>query len=163
MVWAQTSQLRSGSSPHTRGALGGHLGCDGVPGIIPAYAGSTCRRWSGSWRRWDHPRIRGEHPSPASRAARCGGSSPHTRGALAYGRGVALQRGIIPAYAGSTGWSPRRGSPARDHPRIRGEHASETDINDFLWGSSPHTRGAPCRCGNRWTRKGIIPAYAGST
>ena len=95
--------------------------------------------------RWDHPRIRGEHP----RLGRCG----------------ARIRGIIPAYAGSTSWmrpttvSARGSSPhtrgARssrpscplgwggDHPRIRGEHGN-TDAAMFL-------------------QAGIIPAYAGST
>ena len=51
-----------GSSPHTRGAPG------------------TSSRWR--CRRWDHPRIRGEHRRT--------------------GRASALQSRIIPAYAGST-------------------------------------------------------------
>ena len=50
---------------------------------------------------------------------------------------------IIPAYAGSTAPARRRSSGRRDHPRIRGEHAS----------------GA----GDDRPRSGIIPAYAGST
>ena len=50
-----------GSSPHTRGARPGYGARRQLPGIIPAYAGSTralrieCPRWR------DHPRIRGEH------------------------------------------------------------------------------------------------------
>ena len=93
----------------------------------------------------------------------------------------------------------------RDHPRIRGEHAAAQPVDDnaagiipacagstlsctlmpgSIWGSSPHTRGAPhggrCRhrCGENHPRmRGehnlghayalkparIIPAYAGST
>ena len=35
-----------GSSPHTRGALLRGDGLRGVPGIIPAYAGSTSATWS---------------------------------------------------------------------------------------------------------------------
>ena len=50
-----------------------------------------------------------------------------------------------------------------DHPRIRGEHAGDDDATTELKGSSPHTRGAPCRGRPGWTRRGIIPAYAGST
>ena len=52
---------------------------------------------------------------------------------------------------------------ARDHPRIRGEHAPIFDISDRNLGSSPHTRGAR-RTGTPSRPRGrIIPAYAGST
>ena len=175
-----------GSSPHTRGAPRG-----------------ASRR---SATRWDHPRIRGEHP--------------HGH----YGQRPVP--GIIPAYAGSTdgldlsegyraGSSPHtRGAPparpsapapAGDHPRIRGEHvpvpppprpgrriipayAGSTAVSTWysksLAGSSPHTRGArtPTRRPPTSRRdhprirgehlklqavvehnNGIIPAYAGST
>ena len=70
-----------GSSPHTRGAL--QLVDFRVvgAGIIPAYAGSTCRgaRVKNSTR--DHPRIRGEHFPHVHTVSRLMGSSPHTRGA----------------------------------------------------------------------------------
>ena len=217
-----------GSSPHTRGAP--HTAClaclsawdhprirgehelqtmssPSMPGIIPAYAGSTWVLWAGPLlRAVDHPRIRGEHrvlvahedvvrgiipayagSTMATRFApyRSHGSSPHTRGARRTRfprsrpnrdhpriRGEHplvlaaehLEDGIIPAYAGSTRlymhrWVFRRGSSphtrgalfsrsamaerARDHPRIRGEHA----VGDAL----------------RVVERGIIPAYAGST
>ena len=50
-----------GSSPHTRGARPAGRRGRRLPGIIPAYAGSTRRISDGG--RWlaDHPRIRGEH------------------------------------------------------------------------------------------------------
>ena len=80
----------------------------GTRGIIPAYAGSTspgsCRR--GGLR--DHPRIRGEHNEGFLATAGGEGSSPHTRGALVVGELVALERRIIPAYAGSTRSRPSR-------------------------------------------------------
>ena len=139
-----TSELATGSSPHTRGARstwaataatrgdhprirGEHRGQPHQRGprdrIIPAYAGSTRYQLSmalsamgssphtrgapvrdevGYERRWDHPRIRGEHRR-IRRVSRWGD-------------------GIIPAYAGSTHW------------RLKG-HAKDK-------GSSPHTRGA---------------------
>ena len=50
----------------------------------------------------DHPRIRGEHFMSASCCAEMLGSSPHTRGAPGFGAIVDPERGIIPAYAGST-------------------------------------------------------------
>ncbi len=102
--------LRHGASPR-RG------------GIIPAYAGSTTLNmptrftFSGSSphtrgaprrtacrtrRRWDHPRIRGEHEWTVLTRSQSEGSSPHTRGALRGYEQASDGTGIIPAYAGST-------------------------------------------------------------
>ena len=112
---------RSGSSPHTRGALDpGHYVYQDR--IIPAYAGSTRSTGAGQSAEMDHPRIRGEHRLTRPGVLAEHGSSPHTRGALHADaeRGEGLR--IIPAYAGST---RRRRSGTRrvgDHPRIRGEH-----------------------------------------
>ena len=50
--------------------------------------------------------------------------------------------GIIPAYAGSTDFSPSTSGAAADHPRIRGEHRNTSRRAVNLPGSSPHTRGA---------------------
>ena len=134
----------SGSSPHTRGALGEHFErADKVE---------------------DHPRIRGEHlalaalfpqagriipayagstPAAFASATAASGSSPHTRGA-------------------PTDWTPAP-EDTEDHPRIRGEHSSMDACASFAvgiipayagstihmenalstgGGSSPHTRGA---------------------
>ena len=153
----------TGSSPHTRGALGVFVGDTARKRIIPAYAGST-RPAGGSYRRGaDHPRIRGEHHTAFTQALMFAGSSPHTRGAPGRRREASGPRGIIPAYAGSTDrgawWSRGRS----DHPRIRGEHkAVHISVNTFE-GSSPHTRGAPARRRAGVRRLRIIPAYAGST
>ena len=51
-----------------------------------------------------------------------GGSSPHTRGAPALARRRAMQKRIIPAYAGSTVKNGTFSTGIWDHPRIRGEH-----------------------------------------
>ena len=132
-----------GSSPHTRGAPPRAPGGGRRRGIIPAYAGSTRLEGLGASTGWDHPRIRGEH-----RRRR---------------RSPPCRIRIIPAYAGSTrrpAWSTGGGT---DHPRIRGEHPSGPSLHGGPTGSSPHTRGAP-RSSSRWSiRRGIIPAYAGST
>ena len=153
----------TGSSPHTRGALPERTPIADFTGIIPAYAGSTWRRTGTPPRRWDHPRIRGEHSWPASAASSAAGSSPHTRGARSLRRSSFPDIRIIPAYAGST----LRGEPARrilgDHPRIRGEHTDSGPFHDVSLGSSPHTRGAPAPSPSRPRRRRIIPAYAGST
>ncbi|ERH20063.1 hypothetical protein HMPREF0043_00192 [Actinobaculum sp. oral taxon 183 str. F0552] len=114
-----------------------------APGIIPAYAGSTCVGPEGAGAPGDHPRIRGEHVQ-------------------FYG----TQKGdvrIIPAYAGST--SLARGGFGRpaDHPRIRGEHDRYGVTCPLALGSSPHTRGALRDRAIRRHSSRIIPAYAGST
>ncbi len=71
-------------------------------GIIPAYAGSTCRATTRS--RWsaDHPRLRGEHHDITTALAYNEGSSPPTRGARLDCSLKGAARRIIPAYAGST-------------------------------------------------------------
>ena len=154
---------RPGSSPHTRGAppcswaacpwvwdhprIRGEHADEGLrfrasSRIIPAYAGSTI--WSPALTCWptDHPRIRGEHEQGARDLGPGGGSSPHTRGARSIGEPGALDRGIIPAYAGSTRCRSRRRGRCRDHPRIRGEHRLDIPWPQAMQGSSPHTRGA---------------------
>ena len=92
----------TGSSPHTRGALGLSVPPTAVLRIIPAYAGSTPFSLSPLLYLQDHPRIRGEHRVRRRRFRSGKGSSPHTRGARAW-EGPRRSGGrIIPAYAGST-------------------------------------------------------------
>ena len=131
-----------GSSPLTRGA---HTRISEEllrVGIIPAHAGSTIAGKAAREHTQDHPRSRGEHEPFHLGAGFIPGSSPLTRGALesvgVHG-GVA---GIIPAHAGSTVGTARRGARARDHPRSRGEHPSVASIGMIGSGSSPLTRGA---------------------
>ena len=92
---------------------------------------------------WDHPRIRGEHRALRERVTVYSGSSPHTRGALDEASLETRERGIIPAYAGST----HRGA----------------SMCTSASGSSPHTRGARLLTAPHDGAGGIIPAYAGST
>ena len=152
-----------GSSPHTRGAPASGLRVWGRRGIIPAYAGSTDATYPfGLWYP-DHPRIRGEHLIIGMARSSPSGSSPHTRGAPVRGDDPPQEWGIIPAYAGSTCRGGRARSNTRDHPRIRGEHASIANLAAVRRGSSPHTRGALDRRRVGCRRVRIIPAYAGST
>ena len=152
-----------GSSPHTRGARTCMADTPEEDGIIPAYAGSTAPFGSPSNPDPDHPRIRGEHLQVFGHLLLLHGSSPHTRGAPAPGFSIRPGAGIIPAYAGSTPGSCRRGGPRWDHPRIRGEHGCQAILVDSDFGSSPHTRGAPSKWGFCVVPGRIIPAYAGST
>ena len=132
-----------GSSPHTRGAQGRRVRRARCTRIIPAYAGSTLSSVVASSSPADHPRIRGEHICARQRTLR--------------------NLRIIPAYAGSTMCHSLQSRTRRDHPRIRGEHISCSRFVPAIMGSSPHTRGAPCRVVFKAARQRIIPAYAGST
>ena len=152
-----------GSSPHTRGARRCRCGPCLRRRIIPAYAGSTPKRYCLGLLPLDHPRIRGEHVAEIPSKIVKAGSSPHTRGAPQLGGDFADRLRIIPAYAGSTMVVVSSTGRRRDHPRIRGEHESSTSRSRPSPGSSPHTRGAPTPQTPRSESCGIIPAYAGST
>ena len=95
------------------------------------------------WLVWDHPRMRGEHPSPLTGLFSCAGSSPHARGTP------------IPALA----WIIM----VWDHPRMRGEHSDR--YHGYLphEGSSPHARGTLRMAVEVIPEFGIIPACAGNT
>ena len=101
-VPCEPPQEGRGSSPHARGALPQAQRMHKGIGIIPACAGSTCRGLFQYEVLWDHPRMRGEHPTlPLIFFARIG-SSPHARGALRAFKVGSHLSGIIPACAGST-------------------------------------------------------------
>ena len=155
--------VHPGSSPHARGARAKLIRVLVGRRIIPACAGSTASPVESTGRRWDHPRMRGEHSETSLPRSMAMGSSPHARGARVPRRRGIRARGIIPACAGSTAHAPARRTSGEDHPRMRGEHCREL-VSYTMWqGSSPHARGArPARHGDRdWP--GIIPACAGST
>ena len=132
-----------GSSPHARGTRRHQYQCQRQPGIIPACAGNTASHTPTSRRRWDHPRMRGEHPSSARIPLRQLGSSPHARGTQVNVTADQTPGGIIPACAGNTRTGRCPGRPGRDHPRMRGEHHHGNAQWDELQGSSPHARGTP--------------------
>ena len=161
--WSRGSAMSSGSSPHTRGAPVLEMHAIPLRDIIPAYAGSTGLAGAGVGGEGDHPRIRGEHTRATINRADPAGSSPHTRGALDFGRTVVVAGRIIPAYAGSTPKALPRTPTRPDHPRIRGEHPMRNNNPHGRPGSSPHTRGAHVGDQSPQLRLGIIPAYAGST
>ena len=134
---------RQGSSPHARGAPSFVLLEPLARGIIPACAGSTdAHRGEDDWP-WDHPRMRGEHPTSSLSVLRLPGSSPHARGARPRGNPLRPAQGIIPACAGST--------------------ILWCSLHRHTKGSSPHARGALARALVRARALGIIPACAGST
>ena len=152
-----------GSSPRMRGARLAVLRDKLRAGIIPAYAGSTSVCQWGHTKNEDHPRVCGEHLGHGVNETIYEGSSPRMRGALCLPSRPRTFLGIIPAYAGSTlrgGAWPRA---VRDHPRVCGEHALGAAAIPAAAGSSPRMRGAPPERPRAHRRRGIIPAYAGST
>ena len=111
----------------------------------------------------DHPRICGEHAETWIQSSLPQGSSPHMRGTR---RTCAIRwylRGIIPAYAGNTYCRTLKSYLLRDHPRICGEHRSESHEGQRRQGSSPHMRGTHADRKSKVYVQGIIPAYAGNT
>ena len=91
-----------GSSPHVRGAQKHCRHRRGVPGIIPACAGSTWFSGIPGRIKGDHPRMCGEHTPYKREEYPTAGSSPHVRGARAVWNMRTKLTGIIPACAGST-------------------------------------------------------------
>ena len=173
-----------GSSPRMRGApcRRRRLGRDGRR-IIPAYAGSTrtadtvmClwgdhSAYAGStvvlgsegWQGRDHPRVCGEHILAWLVNHGYHGSSPRMRGAPGREPGPGADRGIIPAYAGSTYLHCDDVVVVQDHPRVCGEHWVAFLRVSSTRGSSPRMRGARIWVPKKLGQFGIIPAYAGST
>ena len=96
------SMLKSGSSPHVRGALSTPEFEFPSRGIIPACAGSTSAASSTASAARDHPRMCGEHTGHWLFSSSSSGSSPHVRGARAGAARRLARQGIIPACAGST-------------------------------------------------------------
>ena len=96
-----------GSSPLTRGKLGGGWGLRGRAGLIPAHAGKTC--CSTMWGRNfpAHPRSRGENLFGVRARFFEGGSSPLTRGKPGLRPRLLSRAGLIPAHAGKTHGPPR--------------------------------------------------------
>ena len=177
-------ETKKGSSPHVRGAQKHCRHRRGVPGIIPACAGSTIRFYPECGGNGDHPRMCGEHSLSINHAGTPVGSSPHVRGAPLRKRGAVGIRRIIPACAGSTCWWRCCCPCWWDHPRMCGEHSLTRKRSMTRPGSSPHVRGAHRRCSfvletkkgssphvrgalsfSNWrlVLRGIIPACAGST
>ena len=151
------------SSPRMQGALPSAENHSKHYRIIPADAGSTpgCRCEYCTHK--DHPRGCGEHHVDQRLDPIGAGSSPRMRGALDDHGVVVLERGIIPADAGSTAGQSTVGRAFRDHPRGCGEHCAVVFLVMSCSGSSPRMRGAQiyyflCRVLIR-----IILADAGST
>ena len=153
----------SGSSPHSRGTQISDVSSMTLARIIPAFAGNTPQGLRHPFRRWDHPRIRGEHKFGTLSKKKTSGSSPHSRGTLQKAIWYINRSRIIPAFAGNTSKGQNLRMRRWDHPRIRGEHERTSAYGDMNEGSSPHSRGTRVLHRRRLRAFGIIPAFAGNT
>ena len=144
-----------------RGTLDGVSACFIPFGIIPAYAGNTCRffidtvsmgiipAYAGNTLTelmltglvWDHPRVCGEHMLTGFVCWVISGSSPRMRGTPIFEQETDGCSGIIPAYAGNTTMAKLTIVSLRDHPRVCGEHSTDYLPSADLQGSSPRMRG----------------------
>ena len=156
-------QNSRGSSPLTRGKL--HARDQGPchPGLIPAHAGKTRAARVAGRRSWAHPRSRGENAANIDCVKAEDGSSPLTRGKRAGRAAGSTASGLIPAHAGKTRWTVRRGGCRRAHPRSRGENTRLRRTPLGRSGSSPLTRGKRRSWSLRSPAQGLIPAHAGKT
>ena len=155
--------LGSGSSPRVRGKHPRRERSARARGLIPARAGKTSKRLSGSGACGAHPRACGENHTPRGRGTRHEGSSPRVRGKHLGRAQTHTRRGLIPARAGKTQPLQVRGDPAPAHPRACGENFWGIGDSTWAWGSSPRVRGKRAdRCAGQ-PRQRLIPARAGKT
>ena len=152
-----------GSPPLTRGK--GRL-CAARPckaGITPAHAGKSaviCRMAPCAR---DHPRSRGEKPSPRMDAMASSGSPPLTRGKVLLRYVAHRVDGITPAHAGKRRPAPDEVIRCWDHPRSRGEKFSTFSTCHSQPGSPPLTRGKDVVHRRFRAGDGITPAHAGKS
>ncbi len=152
-----------GSSPLTRGGPLWVFLSVVAGGLIPAYAGRTVMVGEVSDIVRAHPRLRGADPAIPGSSSEVAGSSPLTRGGLAWAMFAFGIVRLIPAYAGRTRGIPSWSASPRAHPRLRGADIHEPHPLYLWWGSSPLTRGGLCASPTRFMGEGLIPAYAGRT
>ena len=154
---------RRGSSPLTRGKLGGDKLVGVLSRLIPAHAGKTYERKTGQPITAAHPRSRGENRRRYPDSCRPQGSSPLTRGKRRCRGGNRGHERLIPAHAGKTGAKSAKRWPDPAHPRSRGENFTRPRPASVVCGSSPLTRGKRTGKNTLFKPPRLIPAHAGKT
>ena len=152
-----------GSSPRGRGKPRRVRPSTCTGGLIPAWAGKTSLIVSPSSVLTAHPRVGGENTNPDAPVTPETGSSPRGRGKPERGRHNAAQEGLIPAWAGKTGFTDVAREAATAHPRVGGENTVKRCRYALDGGSSPRGRGKRYAAGDRALDAGLIPAWAGKT
>ena len=152
-----------GSSPRMRGTQFAPVAASIGRGLIPTYAGNTCRTRLGTLLRRAHPHVCGEHLASSPKTPLGSGSSPRMRGTLAIMSACEGNKGLIPTYAGNT---PEYTAPELSHgahPHVCGEHTIVLCGRGFSEGSSPRMRGTLMPVLKQHYSSGLIPTYAGNT
>ena len=172
-----------GSSPRVRGTpLGPRYELAPVR-FIPARAGNSHSRSTGSWTTTVHPARAGNSPSslpswsgasvhpracgelwcPVEQLLELGGSSPRVRGTRPFAALVHELNRFIPARAGNSLLLSQRPSKIPVHPRACGELDGTTDGPQISTGSSPRVRGTPFKGDHVVNLLRFIPARAGNS
>ena len=157
------AQRTCGSPPHARGRQENNTSMGARRRITPACAGKTRITPAVSPRNGDHPRMRGEDRQFMALWNYTDGSPPHARGRRREHLAAVNPPGITPACAGKTSGLKFLLTTRRDHPRMRGEDASQRASSIRVVGSPPHARGRLLRQGRTGFDDGITPACAGKT
>ena len=153
----------AGSSPLTRGTRIDSGQNDRFNRFIPAYAGNSCSNAPVSATIPVHPRLRGELTSRGLPFMVVIGSSPLTRGTLAFDDASYSAARFIPAYAGNSNHKDASREIKPVHPRLRGELEDFTVTKSGCRGSSPLTRGTQRGVKAEIINDRFIPAYAGNS
>ena len=154
---------RVGSSPLTRGKRPGRTRPAPRRRLIPTHPGKTNPANRTTGEAGAHPHSRGENSNRRYSEKLAPGSSPLTRGKQIRPIGQLEKLGLIPTHAGKT-YRRRQARPrTRAHPHSRGENALTTCASSTPSGSSPLTRGKPCRCVRSQGPGRLIPTHAGKT
>ena len=103
----------------------------------------------------------GEKPDSRNTLQLSPGSPPHVRGKAQDAKTDGKASRITPAYAGKSASLNALIPAFRDHPRVCGEKANASMVQENCQGSPPRMRGkALGPCAGR-VAVGITPAYAG--
>ena len=132
--------FQAGSPPRVREPRAAISGGEFLAGITPACAGTTLQFSENCVKRWDHPRVCGNHRFNKSSANSCRGSPPRVREPLFRLSMPYLLMGITPACAGTTLLALFNLIVMRDHPRVCGNHATAATTTNVVEGSPPRVR-----------------------
>ena len=152
-----------GTPPRARGSRPSVATSGRSLGNTPACAGITARCRPPGREDWEHPRVRGDHEARPPRVAFGAGTPPRARGSRAVSCVDARPSGNTPACAGITPKARTRSRGCREHPRVRGDHATILDGLRQRAGTPPRARGsreARQQHSGRWWN---TPACAGIT
>ena len=153
----------TGSSPRVRGKLWAYTVEHLLVRLIPACAGKTHAKRSGSKRSKAHPRVCGENFTGNLTSQSIEGSSPRVRGKRGFCFCNSSTKGLIPACAGKTKGFVVALEVRGLIPACAGKTDCEGLLEPLMRGSSPRVRGKLKLSGVTKRSPGLIPACAGKT